>query len=124
MTSPTSTSLRRILIVLAATLATLLATAGASGAAPEPGRKPTGFTTQVRHAGLTTSPTVPAPNVVCGYNDNINGRAGWQNCDATNDYIRTTTFIGSESYQCVPGYQWHDLGPTWFIANSQLIGFC
>lgn len=77
-------------------------------------------------AVLTAGPAqaAVAPNVVCGYNDNINGRAGWQNCDATNDYIRTTNFIGGESFQCVPGWQWWDLGPTWFVSNSQLIGFC
>lgn len=76
------------------------------------------------HSTHVRQSSTPAPNVVCGYNDNVNGRAGWQNCDATNDFIRTTALLGSVSYQCVPGWQWWDLGPTWFIHTSELVDFC
>ncbi|TDD15004.1 hypothetical protein [Nonomuraea diastatica] len=62
--------------------------------------------------------------IECGYNDNVNGRAIWRNCDASKDYIRTTALGVSTSYQCVPAETNYDLGPTWFISSSVLIGTC
>ncbi|MCW8382153.1 hypothetical protein [Streptomyces justiciae] len=76
-------------------------------------------------AAAPAGPERPASAAaVCGYNDNINGRALWRNCSNDGDYIRTTNFIGGESYQCTAAHSDHDLGPTWFIDHSVLLGKC
>ena len=61
---------------------------------------------------------------VCGYNDNIGGLAIWKNCDHTPDLIHTTDWFGTETQQCVAPNSEYVLGPTWFIDNSVLAGFC
>ncbi|MGW5860690.1 hypothetical protein ACWFRJ_00765 [Streptomyces sp. NPDC055239] len=57
--------------------------------------------------------------LVCGYNDNDgHGNAVWRNCGNFHHLIKTTTWFGSESYQCVAAYTNYHLGATWFIDNS------
>lgn len=57
--------------------------------------------------------------LVCGYNDNDgDGNAVWRNCGNFNHRIKTTTWFGTESYQCVAAHSNYHLGPTWFIDNS------
>ncbi|WP_054811955.1 hypothetical protein [Nocardia arizonensis] len=59
---------------------------------------------------------------MCGYNDDTEIGAVFDNCGPDTVRLLTTDFIGGESTQCVAPFSILRLGPSWFVANSVVIG--
>ena len=58
-----------------------------------------------------------ASAAVCGYNDNINGRAVYNHCGPTTVLIEYRIFSGAHWQMCVrPGET--DMGPTWLVDSA------
>jgi hypothetical protein len=72
-------------------------------------------------AGGVLAGTATASASVCGYNDDINGRAVYNHCGSTTVMIEYTIFSGAHGQMCVrPGER--DMGPSWLVSNAWYIG--
>ncbi|GHH63813.1 DUF6355 family natural product biosynthesis protein [Lentzea cavernae] len=72
-------------------------------------------------AGGVLAGTGTASAAVCGYNDDIDGRAVYNHCGSTNVMIEYTIFSGGHGQMCVPpGLR--DMGPSWLVSNAWYIG--